>query len=52
MKANGVTTVVNKNESHAHFSDTTSMDEGWSLELDLGTSLMDDVMGIMDKIEL
>ena len=34
------------------FSDTTSIDESWSLELDLGTSLMDDVMGIMDKIEL
>ena len=39
-------------EKSANCSDTTSIDEGWALELDLGTSLMDDVMGIMDKIEL
>ncbi|XP_076817810.1 uncharacterized protein LOC143463257 [Clavelina lepadiformis] len=33
-------------------NDTTSLDDGWALDLDLGSSLMDDVMGIMDKIEL
>lgn len=32
------------------YSDNTSLSEGW--ELDLGASLMDDVMGIMDRIEL
>nr|CAB3229248.1 cdc42 effector protein 3 [Phallusia mammillata] len=34
----------------ATYSDSTSLSEGW--ELDLGESLMDDVMGIMDRIEL
>ena len=48
--SNGVITATK--EKGSNFSDTTSVDEGWSLELDLGTSLMDDVMGIMDKIEL
>jgi len=34
------------------FSDTTSIDEGWSLDLDLGSSLLDDVIGVMDRIDL
>jgi len=52
-KPNGlIATPKAQKEKSSNFSDTTSIDEGWSLELDLGTSLMDDVMGIMDKIEL
>lgn len=39
-------------QNMANLSDNISIDESWALELDLGTSLMDDVMGIMDKVEL